>query len=130
VKRYCTLFFLFFFVLFLRNTATCASADKASHPAHVNRHTSHAAHALPKTSVNPKKPAKGYTAILFRLGIEGKSIAFSDKVIENRTCLYKQFTGRTLNFTRLKYLFSFSDFLALPPEFISAFSSHAPPVLC
>lgn len=129
VKKYCNLFLLLFFLLFLGNTAKCANADKVSHALHIKTYCP-PHHTLPKASMQKKKPARGYTTILFRLGIEGKGI-----LIPLQTALYPSFacsisTEFVTNDSHAKYYLSFPDFLALSPQFLFSLSPHAPPVLC
>jgi hypothetical protein len=129
MKRFSSLFLILFSVLFLRNTAEGANADRTAHSFHANVAHHKIFHASPKASMENKKPVKGYTAILFRLGIEGKSIAITYKAHPRTLDIDNVLKDVTVNSSWLKHILLFSGSIVLQPEFISAFSFHAPPAL-
>lgn len=130
VKRFCTVFLVLFSVLFLRNVAEGATADKTLHSPHTTISHHKVAHTLPKASMEKKKPAKGYTAMLFRMGIEGKNIALFYQAHIDLLNTEEVVKDSSVNHAWLKHILFSSGFIVFPPEFLSAFSSHAPPALC
>lgn len=130
MKRYCNLFFLLFFFLFIRNTAKCTNGSPRLYNCHLNT-TPHKSHASPVSSMKEKKPHSGYTVLLFRAGLEGKSISFVYKAILQSVYIPGCIKVFDISSSpRLKFIISSSDCLVLSAEFLSAFSSHAPPGLC
>ncbi len=130
MKRSCSLFLILFSLLFLRNIADAAHADKLLQSLHANVTHHKDIHALPKASMENKKPVKGYTAILFRLGIEGKSIGIPYKAHLGTLLTGEHLNNNTINTAWLKHVLSFSGSIVMQQEFRSTFSSHAPPALC
>lgn len=130
MKRYCNLFFLLVPLLFASNTAKSAGSRISFDTCHLNI-SQDVSCASPGTSMNEKKPHAEYLVMFFRAGIEGKSILFSFKANIHSLHIGNRFNENILtNAVRVKYILSFSGFFVLPPEFLCAFSSHAPPVLC
>jgi hypothetical protein len=130
MKRYCNLFIFIFFFLFLSNTAKYTSAVSVSGVSQLSI-IPNQSNACSHTSMQEKKPHSEYVVILFRNGIEGKSVALSYKANVQSLDIGSSLTDVSLiNPGKVKYILSFSDFLVLQPEFLSAFSFHAPPVLC
>jgi len=130
MKRYCNLFFLLFSLLFISNRATCASSDYSVNSDHfgIAAYTFNSSYSLSTQEPNSQNE---FTLLLFRKGIEGKSPLLLYTANLNSLIIGGCFTDFAISKAGLiKHLLSFSDFLILPPEFLSAISSHAPPILC
>lgn len=128
MKRHCKLFFLALFSLFIGNIARCSNIDKAFHSDH-KAISNNGLQASPKPSMQGKKPVKTYTAILFRMGIEGKSIEFTGNSYGGSAILGELFNIDSLNTICLKELYYASDSIHISKAFLSALSCHAPPVV-
>ncbi|MGP8216464.1 MAG: hypothetical protein ACLQQ4_12915 [Bacteroidia bacterium] len=81
--------------------------------------------------MNENKPTNEHQLLLFRFGVDQKGISFSYAIYPFTTlCLAPLTDNNLINPGRVKFILSFSEFLALPPEFLSSSSLRSPPVLC
>jgi len=130
VKRYCNFFLILSSLIFISHAAKCAGTCNGVIGCKLSI-SPIASHTCLISSMNEKKPHNGYTVLLFRAGLEGKTFVFSFIADIHSLYLAYRFTDNALiNLVRIKHILSHTDILALPREFLSAFTSHAPPVLC
>jgi len=129
VKRYCNLFFLLFSFFLYSGIANCRGVNTPVNGCTLSI-SPDLCHTCPMTNMHEKMPHNGYTVLLFRAGLEGKTFLVSFIAANQFLYVGNRFTDIALiNLIRIKHILSHSDLLASPPEFLSAFTSHAPPVL-
>lgn len=129
MSRHFKIFFLLLSFLSIGTIAKCAYSGNSSYSYHlINR--PHVSHACSLVGMNNNKPGKNQVLLLFRNGVEEKGILFPQSISNcSSLCLTCISDNSLLNSGRVKYVLSFSDLLALPPEFLSSSSFRSPPVL-
>lgn len=127
VKRYSNSFFLLFSLLFLSLTAKCARSESVPDTNSLCI-IQGCAHSTASSSMQEKSPHTEYTIILFRNGIEGKSILITHKATDCSLIICADFPeSAVINAGRLKHILSYAEFSLSPQEFLSSFSLRAPP---
>ena len=130
MKRHFKIFFFFLSFLSIGTLAKCASSDIPFNLNYlINRpHVTHA--CLRQLGMNRNAPTKNQLLIFFRNGVDEKGFLFSHIIsYHSHLCLTCISDNYLLNLGRVKYILSFSDFLAFPPEFLSSSSFRSPPIL-
>lgn len=130
MKRYCSLFLFLFFLLLINNRTIGASSDCSCNSGHLRiaACSYNSSYSLSKQDQNKQSE---FTLLLFRKGIEGKGPLLS--YAANANSLIIKFCLADFAVSKsgwIRYILSFSYFLALTPQFLSSFSLHAPPIVC
>jgi hypothetical protein len=130
MKRHIKIFFLLF-SLFSAGIFTKSIAAGNHHHTNSLINSSGILHACPTTGMNGNRPSSGPQLLLFRNGVDEKGILFSPKTCKQTTLCLTQIPDTFLvNTGKVKYILSFSEFLFLPPEFLSSSLFRSPPALC
>ena len=130
INRCLTIISFFISILYLGTAAKCTSINNHLPSYHlINR--PHISHAFSISGREENDTPFELQFLLFRKGVDGKSILFSHSIYQNSSYYHKYIPDNfSINSRRVKYILSFFKFLALPPEFLSSFSLHSPPVFC
>jgi hypothetical protein len=120
MKKSFNIFFILVSLLFIR-TKTSVPHNKSFHLSIVSSEAS-------SVNMQQNSPAKKQSIILYRMGIEGKSILFSYMLLPFVRDILKYFNASVLtNISRLKYSMSLCNSLRSTPHFLSSFSFRPPP---
>lgn len=126
--RYFKIIFFLITLLGLSSTAKCAAiGNNVSSQLLVNK--PHLSHACSISSMKGNVPNQNHNLLLFRNGLDEKGFVLSQFVCNNAICISVILTDKfKVNTGLVKYVLTFSHYLTIPPEFLSSFSYHAPPV--
>jgi hypothetical protein len=127
VKRYCSIFFILFSLLYIGNKAKYVVPDKLTTLNNTSFLTN-SIHVSRGSSMQGKKPHNEYAVIIFRNGIEGKTFLFSYTVDVYSSCLFDCTDISETTSIGIKQALSFSHLIPLSPEFSSSLSFRGPPI--
>ena len=129
MKRHFKIFFLLLSLLSVGSIAKCAGS--ANHLSRNLINYPHISYAASVAGMNGNRPTSERQLLLFRNGVDEKGILFSPSISQpSSLCLTSIPDIFLLNSGKVRFILTFSTFLALPPEFLSSSSFRSPPVLC
>ena len=115
-------------LLGLSSTAKCTVVENnVSLQLLVNK--PHLSHACSISSMKGNVPNQNHNLLLFRNGLDEKGFVLSQVICNTAICIDVILTDKfKVNTGLVKYVLALSHYLTIPPEFLSSFSYHAPPV--
>lgn len=129
MKNYFKIFFLTITLISLGTVAKCTNLGIGGSVVFVNK--PHISHACSISSMKDNNPTQTHFLLLFRMGVDEKGLCFNYtptqcEVIKD----VPPIDELQLNQGLVKYVLTFYNFLALPPEFLSTAAFRSPPVIC